>query len=218
MIRKALVAGLATAALSAPAIAEEVTVSGNVAVSTEYVWRGVSQSDGDIAISGGFDLESGGFYAGTWLSNVDFNDASDTNIEWDIYAGYAGEFEGGVGYDIGMIYYMYPDADDLDYDFLEIYGGLSYEFANGPSVAGTVYWDPDNETIYLDTGVEFAVSETVSLGAVFGAYLDGFDEYTNWGFGGSWASPVGLDLSLYYYDNDLDGGDDAIVFSVAKSL
>ena len=103
MIRKALVAGLATAALSAPAIAEEVTVSGNVAVSTEYVWRGVSQSDGDIAISGGFDLESGGFYAGTWLSNVDFNDASDTNIEWDIYAGYAGEFEGGVGYDIGIL-------------------------------------------------------------------------------------------------------------------
>ena len=218
MIRKALVAGVAAAALSTPVLAEEVTVSGNVAVSTEYVWRGVTQSNGDISISGGFDLEAGGFYAGTWLANVDFEDASDTNIEWDIYAGYGGEFAGGVGYDVGMIYYMYPDSDDSDLDFLEIYGGLSYEFEGGPAVGGTLYWDPDNETMYLDTSVDFAITETVSVGAVLGAYLDGFDEYTNWGLGATWASPVGLDLSLFYYDNDLDGGDDAIVFSVAKSL
>lgn len=218
MIRKALVAGVATAALSAPAIAQEVSVSGNVAVSTEYVWRGVTQTNGDIGLSGGFDLEAGSFYAGTWLANVDFEDASDTNIEWDIYAGYGGEFEGGVAYDVGMIYYMYPDSDDSDYDFLEIYGGLSYDFEGGPSVGGTLYWDPDNETMYLDTSVDFSVTETVSVGAVLGTYLDGFDEYMNWGVGGTWVSPVGLDLSLFFYDNDIDGGDDAIVFSVAKAL
>merc|ERR1711916_136809 len=127
MIRKLMLAGVASAALAAPALAQEVSVSGNVAISTDYVWRGITQSNEDMAISGGFDLEAGNFYAGTWASNVDFEDSSDTNIELDFYGGFTGDLSESVSWDVGMIYYTYPDADDLDYDFLEIYGGLSTE-------------------------------------------------------------------------------------------
>ncbi|MAI89765.1 TorF family putative porin, partial [Ponticaulis sp.] len=108
MIRNILLAGAASVAVAAPAVAQEVSVSGNVAIGTEYVWRGVTQSNGDMAISGGFDLEAGNFYAGTWVSNVDFEDSSDTNIEWDFYAGFTGDLTDTVAFDLGLIYYAYP--------------------------------------------------------------------------------------------------------------
>ena len=96
----ALVALLATAGT---AVAEGEW-SGNVAITSDYVWRGISQTDEDPAIQGGFDYANGMFYAGTWASNVDFGDDSDTNIEVDFYGGLAGALESGVTWDVGVIY------------------------------------------------------------------------------------------------------------------
>lgn len=218
MIRKALVAGVALSAFAAPAMAQEVEVSGNVSIATNYMWRGVTQTNDDFAVSGGFDLSAGNFYVGTWGSNVDFGDATDTNLELDFYGGYAGELENGLGYDVGLIYYNYPDSSDSDLDFFEIYGGLAYSVENGPDLGGYIYWDPDNETWYLDTSADFAVTDALSVGATLGAYLDGFDEYMNWSIGGSYATPLGVDLSLSYVDSDIDGLDDAVVLGISKSL
>ena len=218
MIRKLLLAGVAAMAVSAPAVAE---VSGNVALSTEYVWRGISQSNEDLAVSGGFDFSQDIFYVGTWASNVDFEDPDDTNLELDLYGGVASEFGNGVGWDLGFIYYMYPSADSSDLDFVELYGGLSTELENGLALGGYLYWDPDNETVYLDTSAGFAVTDSFGVDATLGAYLDGFDEYTNWSLGATY-SAVGLDFDLRYWGNDVDGGgdiaDDRIVFTISKSL
>lgn len=218
MIRKFVAAGAVTAVLATPALAQEVTVEGNVAIDTEYVWRGVSQTDGDLAVSGGFDLASGNFYAGIWGSNVDFNDSTDTNLEIDYYGGFAGETEAGLGWDVGVIYYNYPDSSDSDLDFFEVYGGLGYAFEGGVGVGGYLYYDPDNETLYADFSAEYGLTEEITVGATFGTYLDGFDEYTNWSIGGSYATPIGVDLNLKYTDNDVDGLDDAFVFGISKSL
>ena len=211
----------ALAALTSTALtanAEGVSFEGNVAVTTDYHWRGVTQSNQDMAIQGGFDLSTeAGFYAGTWLSSVDFLDSTDTNIEWDIYGGYAGEFEGGLGFDVGFISYIYPDSGDADLDFTELYAGLSKDFESGFGLGGTLYWDPDNETVYAEAGAGFGVNDYLSIDANVGTYLDGFDEYTNYNLGAT-VSVEGFDLDLRWYDNDQDGADDNIVFSIGRAM
>ena len=153
-MRKLLVFGaLVAAAASAPAFAQDVTVTGNVTLTTDYVWRNVTQSNYDAAIQGGIDITtSNGFYVGTWASSIDFNDASDANIEVDLYGGYRFDL-GGVAADVGVIYYAYPDTDDIN--FTEIYGKLSKTF-DAVTLGGSLNWDPDNETTYADASIAFA--------------------------------------------------------------
>ena len=55
-------------------VSAELETSANVALTTDYVWRGTSQADNGPAIQGGFDLTAGGFYGGVWGSNVDIDD------------------------------------------------------------------------------------------------------------------------------------------------
>ena len=96
-------------------------VSANVAFSSDYIWRGMTQSDGP-AMSGGFDYSSdGGFYAGIWGSNVNFNDGAGSEL--DYYFGYSGEM-GGLGFDIGYVAFDYP-KNETGLDFEEIVLGLS---------------------------------------------------------------------------------------------
>lgn len=67
-------------------------VSTNIAVVSNYLFRGVTQTDGSPAVQGGIDFEhASGFYAGTWASNVDFGD--EISYELDLYAGFAGSMK-----------------------------------------------------------------------------------------------------------------------------
>lgn len=217
-------AGVALTAMLAIAgtAAAEGEWSGNVAIGTDYVWRGISQSNEDMAISGGFDYANGMFYAGTWASNVDFEDGSDTNVEWDFYGGLASEFSNGVSWDVGVIYYAYPDSDDEDLDFVEIYGGLGYEFEGGVGVGGYVYWDPDNQNVYVEGSASYSLTEAFGVDATVGNYsFDGGGDYTTWSLGGTYSTPVGIDLDLRYWDTDIDNtgiAEDRVVLTVSKSL
>ena len=216
-------AGIALAAMLAAAgtATAQGEISGNVALSTDYVWRGVSQSNGDLAISGGFDYSNGMFYAGTWASNVDFGDTSDTNVEIDFYGGLAGELANGVSWDVGVIYYAYPDADESDLDFVEIKGALGYAFESGLSIGGEAYYDVDNENIYLNATAGFALTDAFSIDGSLGNYqFDEGDDYTNWSLGGTY-SALGLGFDLRYWDTDIDGSDIAderVVFTISKSM
>ena len=224
MKQQLLRAGVAVAAMLAVAgtAAAEGEWSGNVALSTDYVWRGVSQSNEDMAISGGFDYANGIFYAGTWASNVDFEDGSDTNVELDFYAGVASEFANGVSWDLGVIYYSYPDSDDEDLDFVELQAALGYAFEGGVEVGGAVYWDPDNENIYIEGSAGYAFTDVFSADVSVGNYsFDGGGDYTNWSLGGTYTTPVGIDLDLRYWDTDIDDtgiADERVVLTIAKSL
>ncbi len=155
-------------------------LSANIGATSNYVWRGVTQTDDDAAFSGGLDYaHESGFYVGTWASNVEFGD--DTTAEVDLYGGFANEVS-GVGYDVGVIYYAYPGGDDLN--FTEIYGSLSF----GPVTAGINYI-VDSEV--ADTTVtkpsSMATSTTTSVPAI--------DIAPTWTVGGT----VG------YFDFDDDG-------------
>lgn len=221
----ALVAGSVLLASASTTVMAEGAweTSANVALSSEYVWRGVGQTASDPAISGGFDLgHESGFYAGTWASNVDFGD-SDASIEIDYYAGFGGDFgDSGFSYDVGAIYYDYPSASDEDLDFTEVYLFVGYDFLS----AGVSYAiDADNkdfeDSLYyqLDAGYDVG---SISLAAGIGYYdYDDeslwMDDYTNWYLGAS-TELAGLGLDVTYHDSDIDDSDDTIVFTISKSL
>lgn len=216
----------------------EVELSGNVALTTDYVFRGITQTDNGPAIQGGFDAAlSNGLYAGVWASNLDFG--TDADIEIDYYAGFGGEFSDKLGYDVGVLFYTYPSsqaADAGDYDFTEVYGSLSYDFGPAAATLGLNYSSDyfggsDNATyVYVDVEVPLANDFTVGLhygdqsiddNAAFGT-----PDYNDWKLGVS-KSLGGFDFALDYTDTSLsdsecfggyDGCDDRFIFTISKSL
>jgi uncharacterized protein (TIGR02001 family) len=118
------------------------TLTGNIALTTDYVFRGVSQTQGEPAIQGGFDYShASGVYVGTWASNVGWVSTNDgggsklykdnNSMEIDLYGGYRGAV-GDIGYDVGIITYYYPgdqiSAPATDPDTTEVYVGASWKF------------------------------------------------------------------------------------------
>lgn len=139
-MKKLAYALVLTGLVGAPtlAVAEEPasphTLSGNISLTSDYVFRGVSQTQNGPAIQGGFDYaHASGFYVGTWASNVDWVSLGykeDSSMEIDLYGGYRGAL-GDVGYDVGAITYYYPGDDvagAIDPDTTEVYLGASWKF------------------------------------------------------------------------------------------
>ncbi|WP_303908803.1 TorF family putative porin [Thiohalomonas denitrificans] len=217
--QKTLIAASVTAvALGSSAATAEL--SANIGATSNYIWRGVTQSDDGTAVSGGVDygLESG-VYAGTWVSTVDFGGEGDNNeYEQDLYLGYAGE-AGDFGYDFGLNRYMYPLADDAD--FTELY--LSGSFANfSAGLAYTVSSDVDDEPgtaesfidgdLYYYAAADFALPEDFGLSVTMGQYtfedddVDGAAlDYSHYQIALSKSAGEMGDFALALDKNDLDG-------------
>jgi uncharacterized protein (TIGR02001 family) len=90
-------------------------VTANVGVFSQYVFRGLTQTDRHPAIQGGFDYaHASGAYVGTWLSNIswftDTNAGNSANLEWDFYAGYKKTWAQGFSTDVGYLRYQYPGS------------------------------------------------------------------------------------------------------------
>jgi uncharacterized protein (TIGR02001 family) len=234
MMKKTLIAA-ALATVSLPSVAE---IAGNVALTTDYRFRGISQTDRNPAVQGGFDWShDSGFYIGTWGSNVDFAGS----LELDYYAGFANDINDSLAFDVGAIYYDYP-GDGGSLEFWEVYGGLSGDI--GPvSLSGKVsysddYFGESGTAFYYDLGASYALPAEFSLGAHYGyqtiddgaASDAGFfssseDSYQDWSIGVS-RSFMGVDLDLSYLDTNLGKSDcfdskicdSTVVFSISKSL
>lgn len=201
----------------------------SVALSSEYVWRGISQTQSDPAISGSFDVgHSSGFYAGTWASNVDFD--SDASVEIDYYAGFGGDIaDSGFSYDVGGIYYDYPSEDTLD--FFEVYGNVSYGFLTA-GINYTTWADTDaaEDNIYYTLDATHDIG-MFSLAAGVGYYdfnedaAAGVDSYSNYHVGVS-TELAGFGLDVTYSDTNSDAeeiygdalSDGAFIFTLSKSL
>lgn len=126
--------------------APALTLSGSATLTTDYRFRGVSQSDEGMAVQGGFTLShSSGFYVGTWGSNLSgWGTFGGANMELDIYAGYKLPVGEGT-LDLGGTWYMYPSGADVT-DFAELYAKLSG--AAGPvSLTATVAYAPSQEAL-----------------------------------------------------------------------
>ena len=159
----------------------EITVSANLAITSNYIWRGMTQTKNSPAVQGGIDLGYKGFYLGTWGSNVDFGAFdfrdNDNNLEADFYAGYAGELA-GIGFDIGYIYYAYPNESDA-FNFDEAYLGLSYDWESfGVNGKYSVGMNTENDSPdYWEVGATAKLPWDVTLAATYGDFDKIGDNY-----------------------------------------
>jgi uncharacterized protein (TIGR02001 family) len=142
-------AALLLAAVTNSAVAQDQdgllpgTFTGNVALTNDYVFRGYTQTEEDVAIQGGFDWDSGfGIYLGTWASNMQFGIPGEGSMELDVYGGYKGTID-KFSYDIGAIGYLYPGtAKALDYQWWEVSAKVGYDF-DVAALSGGVSYTPD---------------------------------------------------------------------------
>jgi len=166
------------------------TFTGNVALTNDYVFRGYTQTQEDVAIQGGFDWDSGfGVYVGTWASNFQFGFPGEGSTELDVYGGYKGAI-GDFTYDIGAIGYLYPGTiKALDYEWWEASAKAGYDFGVA-AVSGSISYTPD--------------------------YFGGLDK--SWYYAGKLSAPIGLDgltIDGTIGRQDLTGGlDDVTDYSV----
>lgn len=211
-MRKTILGTLLSIGLIAPVFAEDVghdlDLSANVGLYSDYIWRGVTQTNGEAAIQGGFDLShaSTGLYIGNWNSNV----VGGTEI--DLYGGVSNElFDSGVNYDIGFIRYLYPTQGAGNFN--EVYGGLSAEI--GEITPGITYWhNPDSGDGYVDASADLALG-AVTVGGHYGYALLSDDNVEDWGVNAS-VSAASLDWSVAYTDSDADK--DRVIFGVSKAF
>ena len=231
----------ASAAFAGTAVANEPlieakalpgTFSANVAFTSEYFFRGISQTDDRPAVQGGFDHELDAMkgtqvYLGTWASNVNFTDA---NIEIDYYGGLKGSV-GKFGWDFGFIYYSYPGADStLNYDFIELAGKASYDLGVASTTGGLNYspanFGDSGNAWYASLDLEVPLGKKLTLaGHVGRQWIDdngafGAPDYIDYSFGVS-ANVLGFDLDLKWTDTDIDGCSDAcgaVVFTASRSF
>jgi uncharacterized protein (TIGR02001 family) len=189
-------------------------VSGNVAVTSDYVFRGVTQTNGNPAGQAAVDLTCGKFYVGVFTSNIDFG--LEGTLELDIYGGY--KFSTGkINWDVGFIYYSYPGMNSFfDADFLELKLGASGDIWKGGTLGGTVFYSPE----YTFNGgpvwtVEGTFSQTLPKFSIFsptfGATVgrvnaEDFDDYTYWNVGLTLGFREKWSLDLRYWDTDVTGG------------
>jgi uncharacterized protein (TIGR02001 family) len=228
-----LFAGTALAQTPAPAAPPppDNTVTANVGLFSEYIFRGISQTAGKPAVQGGFDwAHSSGFYAGTWASNIswleDFGLYNRSSLEWDFYGGYKANFPNSdFFYDVGTIYYYYPGKRNpgvLNADTWELYGALGWQWISlkaSWTVSDNYFGiQPNGQktdgTVYIDLTGTYPVGETgFSLVGHVG-YLDvhhdgsGNSEasYTDWKAGVAYVVPdgvlKGVEFGAYYTGNN----------------
>lgn len=159
--------------------------SANVSVTTDYQFRGISQTDHKPALQGGIDysIETGllgiSAYAGVWGSNVDFQDGDNATVELDWAFGLSGDIaETGVGWSLGGLYYSYPGAgksggQHLNYDYWEIPVTLTYSPHEYVSLSGGYNYSPD---FFAGSGTGNYISGGVSITPPipwFGLSIDG---------------------------------------------
>ena len=223
LIKLSLVAALAATVMMAEDATSDLGVSANVAMTSNYVWRGMTQSADSAAIQGGFDLEYKGLYAGVWGSNVEYGT---TSLEADVYVGYSNEVS-GLSYDVGFIEYMYPNNED-DLNFGELYLGLGYDF--GALSVGAMYsmgvdthdselaandWEPTDN---IELSASVPLPSDMGLDVAYGMYDKVGDYYSV-----SLAKTLGkFDLSVAYvafaHDTDSDSDQDNIVATIGTSF
>ncbi|TGD70153.1 hypothetical protein E4634_21375, partial [Mangrovimicrobium sediminis] len=168
MIKKALPAVLAATVLGGvSATAQAMEISGNVALTSDYRFRGISQSDESIAIQGGFDLGfENGIYLGTWGSSVDFDtngDGFDGSLELDYYAGWAGSISDNIGIDVGILNYDNPGDDDAEGEYLEFYGSVSMWDVSLGLAYSDDYYGETGEFFYYSADTSLGLTENLSL-------------------------------------------------------
>lgn len=179
----AALTALAGCALAAPSFAGDLTA--NASVTSNYIWRGLTQTENESAVQGGIDYAAdSGFYVGTWVSNVNYGAGDVYSYEHDVYGGYAFD-AGGVSWDIGLLYYNYDK--EAEFDFLEGYVSMGL---GGFSLGAWVLLDTEADegpgqdfgagsTYYVSADYGFEVGDGIEIGLHVGYHDGDFAEAFN---------------------------------------
>ena len=209
--------------------------SANIAYTTDYVFRGISLSNDNAALSGGFDWGYSGFYVGTWASSI--SPVEDETLEIDFYGGYGGEFS-GISYSLDLLYYYYPGQTgdpSPDLDYFEFGGTLGYTFAAPlqPTLGfgvmhSTDFFAESGDATYFKGNIDLSLPAEFGLSFTYG-YQDldedknGINGYNHWGVDLSRSLSI-FDFTIGYSDTDSNGesfegdGTEKIIFTVGASF
>ncbi len=217
---------LAQTPAAAPAKEEpEYTLTGNVGLYSQYIFRGVSQTNEEPAVQGGIDwTHKSGLYLGTWASNVswlsDGNSDVSSSLEWDFYGGYKLALPADFTADFGVIYYWYPGSFPSGYvkaNTTEVYVGLAWKWLSAkysysvnsktfgfPDSRGSDYWELNASYDLVDK-----VSDAIGKVTVFGHLgkqkfkNNGFYDYGDWKVGIS-TEIFGVTVGIFGTDTDAE--------------
>jgi uncharacterized protein (TIGR02001 family) len=199
----------ASFAQSAPAAAPAFTTSGNLAFTSDYVWRGISQNAGKFAVQGGFDAShSSGLSAGIWASNVTAGNAS---LEVDVYANYGFKL-GAVDASVGYIAYAYEGQSDANFEEVNVaatYAGLTLKASKG--IAG----DKNTSDFYYEANYSYDIAQVkgLNLGLHYG--IDRASKNDDYAIGLSY--PVlGFTGTVSY--SDIENGDSITAVTLKKTF
>lgn len=218
-----LAAGLAGALLAASAHAG---TSGSIAVTSDYVYRGITQTNGKPAVQAGLEYAGdGGLYVGAWGSSISWlSDLStpaapiNSSVELDAYGGWRGKLSEAVSVDAGLAYYGYPGRFPSGFnraDTAELYAGVTVAASEALSLGAKYslavtdlfgYTDSAGSG-YLDLNATLTLGAGWSVGAHAGrqwitsnrAYA-----YTDWKLGVTKAFANGVSLAAAWTDTDAD--------------
>jgi uncharacterized protein (TIGR02001 family) len=211
--------------LSGSALAEDkFSWSATLTGTSDYVFRGISQTDNDPTIQGSVGIAYGMFYAGAWASGLDFSAiGSDAELEVDWYGGIKPTW-GPVTFDFGVIYYTYPGVNDdvgPEFDYLEWKAGASGSPITNLTVGATFYYSDDvadlREYVYEGTAAYTLPTMWVFTPTISG--LIGYTDFENPGIDYTyWNAGIALGVEhltfdFRYWDSDLE---DACGFGVDK--
>lgn len=207
-------------------------IGASVDLVSDYRFRGVSFSAEDPAIQGAFDIShSSGFYFGTWASSLE-DSALYGSTEIDLYAGWSGEVADGLSIDAGLLYFVYPNGNDLvgDSDYFEPYASVTGAFGPVEATLGAAYAPEqgtalasDNIYVYGDLGAgipDTPISLSAHLGYSEGSLDYGSGGYLDWSLGASYTFDI-LTLGIAYVDTDLPsiaGQDGGVILSIGASF
>ena len=202
-MKKCCLTAVLAAGVALPVAAQEAPeLSYGAAVTSNYIFRGQTQSDNRPALQGYVEGAYGMFYGGVWSSTVDIED---DNLEFDLYAGIRPTF-GDLSVDLSYVRYLYNSSGDC---CGEVILDLAYPMADIGELGAEFAYDPVEHTKWAQLGVSVgfltAYSVGGTLGTDFGTLDLGKDDEVAWDLGVSRTlGEIGL-VDLRYYDSNYEG-------------
>lgn len=201
-----LAAALALAPFAASAQESESPYSWNVTGVSDYLFRGVSQTDEKPTLQAGFTYTSPvGLYAGVWGSGVDFG-AGDPNTELDYLIGYGVDVSDNVNFDVLINRYTYIGASEQNYNELITTTTFAKQYKATVAYSNDV-WNSGTDGWYFAVGGEWPLPKDFTLSANIGRSTfekDIAKDYTDWNVGVSRQFGM-FNVGLGYYGTDSDG-------------
>jgi uncharacterized protein (TIGR02001 family) len=192
---------LALPGLAAAQAMPEFSFGANL--TTNYIFRGTSQTDDKPAIQGYVEGAIGTFYGGLWASNVDIDD---DRVEFDLYFGIRPTF-GDLEVDLNYTRYLYDDSGDCCGEAALL---LAYSIGDVATVGGGIYVDPEENTEWGEVAADYTIPQGVTFGGTvgtdFGSLDLGSDDKVAWDFGASYSFTEIATADLRFHDSNYDPG------------